>query len=382
MPEHPFKKHLRGKPSPEKEPVFAVSPGIKDKKKRKKEETEEGKKPESAVDIPALKEQAIQSLFDHYEALKKQAEDEKTKDIEQGLAILEQAEACLARIEELQKNNNPNIDDLERIFEQHGKSQPESNMENTESTISASSPEGQEITFNLAERLAHWKDFYQQEGVDWITMPDEITVTPEQKQEMERLIRDFGFNWLLIIPENLVGTPEIETAPDGTKTLKTPASHYVELHQQMSQGYQDTWTSDNYQNDGGFGGSQDQTTKLRIILTKEVQNLEDDPLFKQTLNLSLDDLEKSDSPLKKNNLIGFSESAYLIAQRDYNKRINKHLDEKGWTWLPESSRPLSGRRPYGSWFPADGQLHFSSLTSGYHLGFRGCRPAGSFEVAS
>ncbi|MBI5230226.1 MAG: hypothetical protein HY981_02950, partial [Candidatus Magasanikbacteria bacterium] len=77
---------------------------------------------------------------------------------------------------------------------------------------------------------------------------------------------------------------------------------------------------------------------------------------------------------------GLSESSYLIYQRDYFKRTGKHVDDKGWTWLPESTKQLSGRVSSASWDPGGSRLDFDSYARDDRGGGLGCRLAGSFEI--
>jgi len=62
---------------------------------------------------------------------------------------------------------------------------------------------------------------------------------------------------------------------------------------------------------------------------------------------------------------GLSESDYLIMQEDYFDRTGRHLDEKGFTWLPSSQRPLNlvacDYRPVAGWSSATNSLWFDSL---------------------
>ncbi|MBI5229947.1 MAG: hypothetical protein HY981_01455, partial [Candidatus Magasanikbacteria bacterium] len=180
-----------------------------------------------------------------------------------------------------------------------------------------------------------------------------------------------------IIPENLVDEPTITTDTTTGKPTAISNPRYAKLHQLMSTGYAETYQGGNYEHEGSFQGSEVKTTKLRIILTKDIQNLADDLLFKETINKSIEDLE-ADPRFK--HYTGLSELSYLIYQRDYFKRTGKHVDDKGWTWLPESTWQLSGRVSYAVWVPGVGQLYFGSNARGYRGGVLGCRLAGSFEI--
>jgi len=246
--------------------------------------------------------------------------------------------------------------------------------EKRNSSLYVTTPEGREISFDIKEQLQYWSSFYARNNIDWVSLPETISLTEEQITKMEKLMSQ-GFDKMLIIPENLVGEPNITYGPDG-KPTKITNEKYEKLHQLMSAEYNPTLMGDNYDNDGKFQGSQDKTTNLCIILTKDIQNLEDDPILNQTLNKSMKELKEDE--LKT--FTGLSESAYLVYQREYFERTGKHLDEKGWTWLPESFRPLSGRVPSAGWLPVGGRLRFYFYAPGRRYGFLGCRLAGSFPA--
>ena len=151
----------------------------------------------------------------------------------------------------------------------------------------------------------------------------------------------------------------------------------------MSQGYKDkTYQASNYKADGSFGGSQDKTTKLRIILTQDIQEINQNELFKQTLGKSADEIEAMLETDDFKGLTGFAESEYLLFQRDYSNRTGQHLDTKGWTWLLSSGRPRSSRVPGAGWDPGGGGLGFFSGSRSHRYSSRGARLAGSFEIHS
>ena len=149
------------------------------------------------------------------------------------------------------------------------------------------------FSFNLKEQLRYWSSFYKGENIDWVSLPETISLQEKQISEMKELMAQ-GFDKMLIIPENLVGEPEITLDPATGKPTSIKNDKYQKLHELMSKDYNTTSTGRNYDSDGKFQGSQDKTTKLRLILTKDVQNLEDDLLFKATLNKSIDDLKEDE----------------------------------------------------------------------------------------
>ena len=387
----------------EQHPDFRKHLGLGDKKDKKKKESKSGKKDKGAnpatrpeaisihSETPTLslsekQSRSVDALMSQYFRLKQEAlalrSKNKTLD---AIAVLSQAETYLNYAQTIQNTAENKLDlaALDEILEKYGQNLQETSPNTAESTepnpsltatVKEGKDKGKELSFDIIKELKHWSDFYQTTGIDWVTLPDTISLTPDQTKEMTRLM-ELGFDKMLIIPNNLVGQPNIK----GDKLAK-PAAHYDDLHKKMSEGYTGTWYSDNYKSDGGIGASKDKTTSLRIILTKDVQNLKDDELFKQTLGKSVDDLTNKDGLFATHQVHGLSESEYLIYQREYFNKTDKHLDEVGYTWLTESDRPLSGRVADVYWYPDSGQLRFNSNSRDSHYDDLGCRLAGSFEI--
>jgi hypothetical protein len=322
--------------------------------------------------IAERKKQAMEGLLKEYAAIKELAlEARNSGKPAKGLELLEKAETVLETGERLQRGELTQ-EETNEILERY---KVETKEETPDPTLTATTPEGREISFDLKEQLETWRAFYQTHNIDWVTLPETISVTEEQREQMQELMAQ-GFDKMLIIPEGLVDDPEITSDPKTGKPTSIKNEKYEKLHNLMTKDYNPTSTGSNYDQDGKFQGSKDQTMKLRIILTKDIQNLEDDPLLRATLNKSMDDLNANELTRYS----GLSESVYLVYQREYFKRTGKHLDEKGWTWLPGSSRSLSFRLPCAYWGPAFARLCFDSDTAGYRSGSLGCRLAGSFEV--
>jgi hypothetical protein len=170
-----------------------------------------------------------------------------------------------------------------------------------------------------------------------------------------------------------VDEPTITTGADGKKTISN--LKYEKLHKAMSAGYTATSTGGDYDDEGKFQGSKDNRTGFRIILTKDVQELDEDALLKKTIDKSIDQLD-ADEELNK--FSGLTESEYLVYELEYFKRTGKHLDNNYYTWLKESGRPLSGRVPLANWHAS--RLRFYFDVRGHHGGSLGCRLAGSFQV--
>jgi hypothetical protein len=218
---------------------------------------------------------------------------------------------------------------------------------------------------------------------------------------MKEQIEKFGFNWAIIIPEGLVGEPEMEeyTDKDGKKKKRIKEGsnkEYKKLHELMSKGYNATSTGDNYKEDGKFEGTQDKRKGLRIILTRKDKELGDNLLFAETKNKSAKELEdwikegktKDGTELKEYGLTGITESEYLVMQREYYEEKTRegktgdeaHIDVIDWTWFLESGRPVLGRVPAGGWGSASQSLYFYSGGSVGRSDHLGGRLAGSFEI--
>jgi MoxR-like ATPase len=259
----------------------------------------------------------------------------------------------------------------------------------------------EEIEIDLEKRLEEMREFYKNNKVDWIELPEKIGVTEEQAKKMKEQIEKFGFNWAIIIPEGLVGEPEMEeyTDKDGKKKKRIKEGsnkEYKKLHELMSKGYNATNTGDNYDKDGKFEGTQDKRKGLRIILTRKDKELGDNLLFAETKNKSAKELEdwikegktKDGTELKEYGLTGITESEYLVMQREYYEEKTRegktgdeaHIDVIDWTWFLESGRPVLGRVPFGGWYSVSQSLDFSSDGSAYRHVLLGGRLAGSFEI--
>ena len=217
------------------------------------------------------------------------------------------------------------------------------------------------IEMDLEKELEFYREFYKRRKVNWIKLPDHISVDVKTKKQMIKLIETMGMNWIAIIPDGLTGEPEYEeevedrhaalamtgAAPAMTKVkmpvLKRPAEHYEELHELMSEGYKSkTYYSGNYNDDGGIGASLDSRKGLRIVIARKAKELRDDEKLNETVGKSIDDLEAKDGMFEKYGVGGMTEAEYLIFQRRYFEETNKHLDETRWTWLAASRRPRSG----------------------------------------
>ena len=242
-----------------------------------------------------------------------------------------------------------------------------------ETYIDKDSKQEKQIEINIEQQLEYWTNFYKENKVDWITLPDSIQLQEQQITEMKRLIKEYGFDKLLIIPENIVGQAQVKD-----KKLIKKAENYSKLHELMTKEYNESSQGDNFKQDESFDGISDNSTKLRLILTKDIQELYDDKLFKDTLGKSPDKLKEQF--IDKLNLQSLSVSEYLIYQREYFSRNKKHLDEEKAVWLLNSKMPTWSPVPYSRWNTDYSRLHFYSGEASGSAGHGGSRLSGSFEV--
>jgi len=245
--------------------------------------------------------------------------------------------------------------------------------------------EKKEIKLNLKEQVQSWQEFYQKHNLPALNEQELRKIFQKNHKEMKEEMERYGYDHLLIIPENL---PETEA-----------------LQQKMSEGYTETWQSDNFKEGGSFAGAKHaEKNQTRIILCHNDQDIyanpKANPLAKQTLNkniLQLSGLTEAEIQQKIQNqeslpidfeaeingktipiqAEGLSLNEYLLFQRQYFEKNQKHLDEKGWTWLLKSfsaSRVVSA-----SWGPDFTQLFVDAYDPGVSDGDLGCRLSRSFS---
>jgi len=247
--------------------------------------------------------------------------------------------------------------------------------------------EQKEIVFNIKEKIKEAQEFYKNHNLPIPNEQEIKKIFRGSKAEIQKEIAMYGYDNILIIPENLPSTEK--------------------LHEQMSKDYNATWTGSNFNQGGGFTGAKTTSdSKARIILCHSDENVyeNDDanPFNKATLDKSIRQLsgltqEEIDRRVENNEEVpvsfeavingkkiqikseGFSLNEYLIFQRQYFEKTNKHLDSNGWTWLPKTR---SGSRFVGSaWIPDDDdRLNVHANDAGVSNGGLGCRLSRSFST--
>jgi len=197
--------------------------------------------------------------------------------------------------------------------------------------INPETSEQKEIIINIQEKTQEAQEFYKKHNLP----------IPNEQEIMSEEIEKYGYDNVLIIPEDL---PDTEN-----------------LHNQMTEGYNASWTSGNFDQGGGFAGSKHtEQQKVKIILCHNDQNIyqnqEANVFEKATLNKNIMQLSglteqeinqkiqnQENIPINFETEInnqkiqiqaeGLSLNEYFIFQRQYFEKNQKHLDENGWTWL-------------------------------------------------
>jgi len=318
----------------------------------------------------------LKTEYEKLEKLQKEFELELEKSIKSG--NLEKTKELKIEIEEKLKSLKEKITPKKIIAK----------FSNPETTKTEN--KDKDIEIDLEKEIQWQKEFYKKHKLPEFNEHEVKQILRINKKGIEKEMAQYGYNQILIIPEKLPTSEELnEKMTDGD-------------------GYFTTWQSDNFKNGGGFVGSKtSESKKTKIILTHSDQNILKDentnPFLKQTLGkniLQLSDLiedeiqEKirTNQPIsinfetqinnqtKKIQAEGLSLNEYLILQRQYFEKNNqqKHLDEKGWTWLPKSCS--ASWVVLACWNPSGRRLFVIASGLVYSSGRLGCRLSRSFEL--
>ena len=237
------------------------------------------------------------------------------------------------------------------------------------------------INIDIETKINNFADFYETKHK--INLPPDFVETAKEVwsrnfEEIKSEIEKYGYNQILIIPEDL---------PD-----------LGELNEKMTEGYRNkTYQSNNFKLGGSFAGIKNTgKQKFRIVLVHDAQNLADNPILKETKGKSVVDLsglskKEVEERIKKGKEIpinfklkdgrtlqagGLSVAEYEIFQRVYFEEKAKHLNQEDWSWLMGS---FSGSRVAGAgWDPGDGQVILSVGDPGDQNDDLGVRPSRSF----
>ena len=256
-------------------------------------------------------------------------------------------------------------------------------------------PENQnerKIEFDIQKEIQVFDKIYSDKLGIKIDQKEVVAIWNRNFESIKKEIETYGYDTVLIIPENLpdeavINDKIIETMDEGVGKGKI----------------KQTWQNSNFTDGGSFAGVRNlEAPKYRIILTKGEQNMSEtnDPLLKATLGknvLGLTGLSESEiaDRIQKGGELpinfkvsiagketeikteGLSLSEYMIFQGLYFEKNKKHLDEKGWTWLTKS---CSGSRVVGSgWDPGSRRLSVSAIDSSFSGVGLGLRLSRSFS---
>ncbi|KKP93172.1 MAG: hypothetical protein US25_C0027G0004 [Candidatus Moranbacteria bacterium GW2011_GWE1_36_7] len=251
--------------------------------------------------------------------------------------------------------------------------------------INPETSEQKEIIINIQEKTQEAQEFYKKHNLPIPNEQEIMSVWRKNHKEIKEEIEKYGYDNVLIIPEDL---PDTEN-----------------LHNQMTEGYNASWTSGNFDQGGGFAGSKHtEQQKVKIILCHNDQNIyqnqEANVFEKATLNKNIMQLSglteqeinqkiqnQENIPINFETEInnqkiqiqaeGLSLNEYFIFQRQYFEKNQKHLDENGWTWLLKT---FSASRVVNSyWYSGAARLRVYALDLDDSGGDLACRLSRSFS---
>lgn len=220
-----------------------------------------------------------------------------------------------------------------------------------------------------------------------------LSVWNKNYESIKKEIETYGYDTVLIVPDNLPSEDEINK-----KMIET-------MDEGLGKGkVAQTYQSDNFKSGGSFVGLiNSESPKYRIILTKGEQNIykTGDPLLKATLGkniMQLTGLDETDvnARIQKGDVLpvnfkikikgkdfeikadGMSLAEYMIFQKAYFEKTGQHLDDNGgWTWLIKS---FSGSRIVAAyWSSDDRQMFVSACDPSYAFAALGLRLSCSFS---
>ena len=271
-------------------------------------------------------------------------------------------------VEEVRRNSDTTLSDTDRarieaLISQGQEIKKEiQKLEGIQSIIAKyTNPEGQAetIEIDIEKQLEEQIQFYKDEDIDiptdfenqirdlWNNNQDKIRESMEQQ----------GFDHVLLIPPHNTQDINDKTTKDYTETKEwVPISEIKDTKPNQ--------------------------TRLVLVHKDNAQNLERPDLAK-TKNKSIYDLcnattdqekENIDELIKTNQPLpidGLTFGEYLILDRQYFKETGRHLDEKTWTWLSQSTKGSSV--VYSNWFLDDSRVDVDSLSPVHSDSLRGLR---------
>lgn len=192
--------------------------------------------------------------------------------------------------------------------------------------IEATTPDGEWVEIHLQVVLESWKEAYKQAGVDWIELPDRLEVPEQQAERMQELIAKYGFDKVILIPDQINGNNEFEDNKN------------YELTNQLLDGVDNITTTSRYRGAGGsISRVRDKRQGLRIVLMKKSESMDKSQLYIQTMGARYDKVQKTE-PFQEPEISGLTLSEFAVWQWMHYNATSKFWggpDEIG-LWLPES----------------------------------------------
>ncbi|MEI6378568.1 MAG: ATP-binding protein [Candidatus Falkowbacteria bacterium] len=252
----------------------------------------------------------------------------------------------------------------------------------------------QEIEIDLEKNLAEQAAFYR-DNLNLVINEEKVrNIWKNNYTEIKAEMSKYGYDSILIVPDNLPNATTLNQKLIETMEENTGAKKKKKVAA--------TWQSDNFKEGGAFAGVKNSyEPSYRIVLTHGAQNLADHPILKATRGMSIvaatglankDHVMQAiadgnelpiDCELEINGqkisleASGLSLEEYMIMQRQYFNKNQKHLDEDGWIWLTKSG---SGSRVVRArWLPGGRQLDVHASDPSDSYGTLGLRLSRSFS---
>jgi hypothetical protein len=300
------------------------------------------------------------------------------------------------KTEKAQKLKKEITEKLQNLKEKLCPREITANFKNPEKSPEELEKNPETIKFNIPEIIEKQKAFYAgKEGMPTFNEQEINQILRKHKAEFQKEIEIYGYDTIIIVPANLPSTAELNKALIESTLNVAGTSWGIELEEIEIMGDQ----------------------KTKIILTHKDQyiyeNDEANPFLKATLgknipglvlNISPDEWSKMKNAEKKEKnqeamqklkqgaginfeteingqkkqikAKGFSLDEYMLIQGQCYEETRmqgkvEHLDEKGWTWLPESRS--TSRVVISCWRTDFNHQNVYAHASDYSSGSVGCR---------
>ena len=290
-------------------------------------------------------------------------EAEKHKKTPRGMAILEKASA-LVNLAEKAKDDPSALRDLN-----------ESVFHSSSDTLTATTPEGKEVSVDLKAILSESVSFYEKYGINEFSdhlKTIEPTLSEEAKETLKEMIEKRGFDRFLILPpENLQHTEEI------IEKLKTNLADQELAGLSKDDQYRESYINDSCKSpvfpDTPYGQEAKEKRAKAYLF-----GYSSGPVQQETKNLKYSEAEKY---LEEKNLNGFTLSEYYLTQRkeagqneDHSfDAFNGDSEKSNWTWLIDSRAPDGCVDAH--WDPGSRQVDVSWYDADHRDPELGARPA-------